>query len=229
MRTPPRLAKALLRRCIPEGLSRGSALGDLEEAYLERVKLRTDRYAAAWYWLQSSRLGVRYLVERTVNRHLYAPPPEGKPSRKNLLESITQDLHFAVRTLRRRPLFATVAVLTLGLGIGAATAMFTVIDGVLLKPLPYEEPRRLVAIWQTWPDAEGRPGNEGLRWNRYTLTYSQYRDLSENRAGTSSPRSRLPRARGTTHSPASPNRPSSCPVGRRCRSLWAGAVARKCT
>ncbi|UCG85031.1 MAG: ABC transporter permease, partial [Gemmatimonadota bacterium] len=85
-----------------------------------------------------------------------------------------------MRTLRRRPLYATVAIVTLGLGIGAATAMFSVVDGVLLKPLPYDEPGRLVTIWQTMPDAKGRPGNEGLRWDRYTLTYQQYRDLLGN-------------------------------------------------
>ena len=56
------------------------------------------------------------------------------------------DLRFAVRTLRRSPVFALGAVLTLALGIGANVAVFTFVKGLLLQPLPYPEPDRLVAV-----------------------------------------------------------------------------------
>ena len=62
------------------------------------------------------------------------------------LEDLLQDSRYALRTFRQRPGFAVVALLVLGLGIGATTVMFTVIDSVLLRPLAYPEPERLIAL-----------------------------------------------------------------------------------
>ena len=95
------------------------------------------------------------------------------------LEDLVRDIGFALRTLKKRPLFTTVTILTLGLGIGATTAMFSVVNGVLLKPLPFNQPGQLVAVWQTVPHAQGLHGDDGARWDRTRLTHSQYRDLSE--------------------------------------------------
>ena len=72
-----------------------------------------------------------------------------------LLDSLARDVRHAVRMLRRNPTFTVVALLTLGIGIGANTAVFSVVNSVLLKPLTYPDSERLVAVWHKAPGAPG--------------------------------------------------------------------------
>src|SRR5688572_19175280 len=93
------------------------------------------------------------------------------------MPSILQDLRYALRTLARAPGFALVAILTLALGIGANTAIFTVVNALLLKPLPYANPDRLVMVWQDFR-ARGGPADEWATPGNY-VDWSNQKDLFE--------------------------------------------------
>ena len=87
------------------------------------------------------------------------------------MSALVQDIRFALRLLVRNPGFALVAVITLGLAIGANTTVFSVVDSVLLRPLPYPEPDRLVYIHTRLPDHD-----------RFPISAPEYRELVEHSA-----------------------------------------------
>ena len=68
--------------------------------------------------------------------------------RSRIADELKQDVRYGLRVMRRNPGFAAAAALTFALGVGASTAMFSVVNGVLLQPLPYGDPERLVVLWE---------------------------------------------------------------------------------
>src|SRR5215831_2794075 len=85
---------------------------------------------------------------------------------------LSQDIRFALRTFRKSPVFVLVAVLSLAFGIGANTAIFTLVDQVLLRLLPVKDPEQLVLLW-------GRGPHYGSNNGRYKLSYPMYEDFRD--------------------------------------------------
>jgi putative ABC transport system permease protein len=91
---------------------------------------------------------------------------------KMLLQDLSADLRFALRQIIKRPGFALVVVLTLALGIGANAAIFSILDAVLLRPLPYNQPERLVKVWTRFTGI-GQPNDQN--W----VSAPEFKDLQQ--------------------------------------------------
>jgi predicted permease len=118
------------------------------------------------------------------------------------MQSILQDIRYGLRQLRKSPTFTLTAVLTLAFGIGATTALFSVVDGVLLKPLAYRDSGRLVVIWERvrfleklWPYTGANARHEDI-WRRQSTAFSDFTLLRQNSTGVSLGSSDHPRLVG---------------------------------
>ncbi|MGI8499304.1 MAG: permease prefix domain 2-containing transporter [Gemmatimonadaceae bacterium] len=152
---PPRAAAFLLSCRLPDAL-REAVLGDLEETFHEEITpTRGARAARVWYWRQA----IRLLLALRPSGDAVRTPGLTRAGDSTML-TLVSDVRFAMRMLARRPAFGALAILTLAIGIGASTAIFSVVDPVL--------PRAAVSRWRPHHDRvgageDGRTEQSGVR------------------------------------------------------------------
>ena len=147
------------RARLREWLWRGRTEREIGEEIRSDLELRTADYesrglapAEASRRAQLDLGGVEQTRERVRDARGFRP-----------LDDLVRDTLYAVRLLDRAPGFALTVILTLALGIGANTAIFSLVDAVILRPLPYPEPDRLVSVWETVPVQAASPAAERRR------------------------------------------------------------------
>jgi putative ABC transport system permease protein len=148
------LVLRLFARCVPGDLYEPIA-GDLHEEYLALRDRRGGAFAIAWLWWQSLRLAITFTWERVAHGRPLPPIAEELRGFGHLWDGLRQDIGFGIRMLRRQPGFAVIAIFALALGIGASTAIFSVVDAVLWRPLPFTRAERVMSLAEQRP-REGR-------------------------------------------------------------------------
>ena len=139
--TPPKAARRLLEWLLPEKVSE-FVIGDLEEEFRTLAHSNSGlRFARKWYWRQVAEWIFQTRKQPTNG-------PEQKRDGDGMAAFLWSDTKYGVRVLLKKPVFLVVALLTLALGIGATTAIFSAVDAVILKPLPFRDSDRIVTVWE---------------------------------------------------------------------------------
>ncbi len=167
---PPRFAFAVLNSVLPIEV-RDDVLGDLQEGFLSRRVESGESTARRWYRRQALQ-SLRYIGGTK------APDPrrgaENGKLRKALMGFFKYDVRYAIRQLRANPGFTAVAVLSLALGIGVNSTIFTIVNGFLLKPLPVADIEELVEVFTS-----GTSDSFNLSSNLDYIDYRQEVDAFE--------------------------------------------------
>ncbi len=166
----PRFSTWLLRRCLPPGPRGDSIVGDLYEEYVQ-----LPAGVGRWFWY--SRQAILLSVQLGLRRSRHEVDRPNADWRRRLLIR-GPDLRHLFRRWRRRPGYTLLAAATLGIGIGATTAIVTVVDRVLLRGLPYPDAHELVTVDNTFPAWRGHEVLDRL-WDHVNLSYPEYRDLRD--------------------------------------------------
>src|SRR6266700_2896868 len=120
---------------------------DLAEEMRQHAALKTQKNISVGMGPQEAELSARRQLGNLTRQREESRQSWGFP----LLESIAQDIQYGLRGLRKTPGFTTMAMLTLALGIGSCTAIFSIVYAVMLRPLPYKDSSRMVHVWTVTP------------------------------------------------------------------------------
>src|SRR5580704_14990763 len=157
---------------LPDIFRRDKIYGDLAEEMRIHLEERTEQLISEGM----SRKEAQQAARRAFGNPTVIEERSREVWQLPLVESLGRDLKLVFRRLRKSPGFAATVILTLAIGIGANTAVFSVVNSVLLKPLPYPRSDALVALWLNAPGAEGLATfQSGLR-----LSPSMYFTFREN-------------------------------------------------
>ena len=148
----PHLARVLLRALLPRSI-RDDAWADLTELHAARVERLGHRAADRRFWRELPGIVVRLrfaaMLGRLREEGPRVPAQRARTTRREPMRTLWADARHGARSLWRSPRFAAIGILTLALGIGANSAIFSVIRTVLLRPLPFPEADRVVALWES--------------------------------------------------------------------------------
>lgn len=165
--TPPAWLTRLLVRVVG-GREGPSVAGELAEAYRARVANDGPRAARRWYRRQAWGFLWRAALVRRAS--------SGEGRRVMTIEALWADVRWAIRGLRTRPGFTAVVVLTLALGIGANSAIFTLVNAHFFESLPYHQPDRLALVWETSRNSQEvttvAPGNY-FQWTERATEFEE--------------------------------------------------------
>ncbi|HEY8231559.1 MAG TPA: ABC transporter permease [Vicinamibacteria bacterium] len=193
--SPPSLLERTLVRIVGDTPTSEAALGDLREELAARA--RGGAAWRAWLWYAREAWSLAWAIGRERRRDAaWRSSALARRRRQgdSIMRILLNDMWFAARALRRRPLFASLVIATLALGIGGNVAVFSVVDSVLLRPLPYPDPERLVIVWE----------NDRLRGtDEEAVSAPDFRDFTEmNRSFAAlAARARLDRTLGALAEP----------------------------
>ena len=177
----------LFLRCYPAAF-RIRFGRDMEETFGQDLADAKNRgsLAVAGLWVRALVQAILLGVEErfTATSVASGSPPELFEESRSYMSSFLQDVRFAVRTFTRNPSFTIVAVVTMALGIGASTAIFSVVNGVLLRPLPYPDSERLVVVAGALEGRQGFPTGPIFPevftdWQEGNIVFEQMAAVSE--------------------------------------------------
>src|ERR1051325_423593 len=140
----PRVGEWLVRQAVARSRYGDALLGDLHEGFAG-IAAHSRGAASRRYWRRALSIALRFLPSRLrPSRHF-----NSANTGDSRMATSLNDLRFGFRALRRSPSFTIAAIVALGLGTGSAAGVFSLLRGVVLRPLPFDHPEQLVMLWET--------------------------------------------------------------------------------